>query len=56
MIVIMPLVNIPQIRPLCFVHGNVLMNPLVCFWMKPSLPLFLLVFFMDAREIEFITI
>lgn len=38
-VVIMPLVNILHIHPFCFVHGNVLMNLLVCFWMKLSLPL-----------------
>ncbi len=50
-IVIMPLVNILHIHPLCFVYGNVLMNLLVCFWMKLSLPLLLFVFFMDAHQI-----
>lgn len=50
-IVITPLVNILHIHPLCFVYGNVLMNLLVCFWMKLSLPLLLFVFFMDVHRI-----
>lgn len=50
-IVITPLVNILHIHLLCFVYGNVLMNLLVCFWMKLSLPLLLFVFFTDAPGI-----
>ena len=50
-IVIMPLVDILDIHRLCFVDGNVLMNPPARFWKELSLPLLGFDFFTDAHQI-----